>query len=134
AGGWSGCPRPGLDGRPAAPAPDPPRDRRARHLERSAALFLAAAQEAWRDAGLGDEGAAVSDPARWGVIEGSSLGPLADALETLRARLATGDAAPRPSGLLRFMTGAGGAALAHCPRRRGPVPHVSAVRVTAAAR
>ncbi len=125
-------PLPELDGLPAAPAPDPPRDRRARHLERSAALFLAAAQEAWRDAGLGDDGAAISDAARCGVIEGSSLGPLADALETLRARLATGDGALRPSGLLRFMTGAGGAALAHCHRLRGPVLHVSAGSVSAA--
>ncbi len=132
AGRSSVCPLPELDGLPAAPAPDPPRDRRARHLERSAALFLAAAQEAWRDAGLGDEGAAVSDPARWGVIEGSSLGPLADALETLRARLASGDGALRPSGLVRFMTGAGGAALAHCHRLRGPVLHVSAGSVSAA--
>ena len=96
-------PLPELDGLPAARAPDPPRDRRARHLERGAALFLAAAQEAWRDAGLGDEGAAVSDPARYGVIEGSSLGPLGDALETLRARLATGDGAPRATGLVRFL-------------------------------
>jgi len=118
-----------LDGLPAARAPDPPRDRRARHLERSAALFLAAAEEAWRDAGLGDE---VPDPARYGVIEGSSLGPLADVLETLRARLATGDVALRPSGLVRFMTGAGGAALAHCHRLRGPVLHVSAGSVSAA--
>ena len=118
-----------LDGLPAARAPDPPRDRRARHLERSAALFLAAAEEAWHDAGLGDE---VPDPARYGVIEGSSLGPLADVLETLRARLATGDVALRPSGLVRFMTGAGGAALAHCHRLRGPVLHVSAGSVSAA--
>jgi len=125
-------PLPELDGLPAAPAPDPPRDRRARHLERSAALFLAAAQEAWRDAGLGDDGAAVSDAARCGVIEGSSLGPLGDALETLRARLATGDGAPRATGLVRFMTGAGGAALAHCHRLRGPVLHVSAGSVSAA--
>ena len=132
AGRSSVCPLPELDGLPAAPAPDPPRDRRARHLERSAALFLAAAQEAWRDAGLGDEGAAVSDPARCGVIEGSSLGPLADALETLRARLASGDGALRPSGLVRFMTGAGGAALAHCHRLRGPVLHLSAGSVSAA--
>ena len=118
-----------LDGLPAARAPDPPRDRRARHLERSAALFLAAAEEAWHDAALGDE---VPDPARYGVIEGSSLGPLADVLETLRARLATGDVALRPSGLVRFMTGAGGAALAHCHRLRGPVLHVSAGSVSAA--
>jgi 3-oxoacyl-[acyl-carrier-protein] synthase II len=122
-------PLPELDGLPAVPAPDPPRDRRARHLERSAALFLAAAEEAWRDAGLGDE---VPDPARYGVIEGSSLGPLADMLETLRARLATGDGVLRPSGLVRFMTGAGGAALAHCHRLRGPVLHVSAGSVSAA--
>src|SRR3989442_56638 len=95
AGRSCGRPLPEREGLPAARAPDPPRDRRARHLERSAALFLAAAQEAWRDAGLGDDGAAVSDAARYGGIEGSSLGPLGDALETLRARLATGDGAPR---------------------------------------
>jgi len=122
-------PLPELDGLLAVPAPDPPRDRRARHLERSAALFLAAAEEAWRDAGLGDE---VSDPARYGVIEGSSLGPLADALETLRTRLATGDGVLRPSGVVRFMTGAGGATVAHCHRLRGPVLHVSAGSVSAA--
>jgi 3-oxoacyl-[acyl-carrier-protein] synthase II len=128
--GWSGVrPLPELDGLPAVPAPDPPRARRARYLERSAALFLAAAEEAWRDAGLGEE---VPDPARYGVIEGSSLGPLADALDTLRARLATGDGVLRPSGLVRFMTGAGGAALAHCHRLRGPVLHVSAGSVSAA--
>jgi 3-oxoacyl-[acyl-carrier-protein] synthase II len=122
-------PLPELDGLLAVPAPDPPRDRRARHLERSAALFFAAAEEAWRDAGLGDD---VPDPARYGVIEGSSLGPLADALETLRTRLATGDGILRPSGLVRFMTGAGGAALAHSHRLRGPVLHVSAGSVSAA--
>jgi 3-oxoacyl-(acyl-carrier-protein) synthase len=124
-------PLPELDGLPAAPAPDPPRDRRARHLERSAALFLAAAEEAWRDAGFGDE-VPPPDPMRYGVIEGSSLGPLADILDTLRARLAGDDGALRPTGLVRFMTGAGGAALAHIHGLRGPVLHVSAGSVSAA--
>ena len=129
-------PQPELDGLPAARAPDPPLDAPrgrgrvgTRHLERSAALFLAAAEEAWRDAALGDD---VPDPNRYGVIEGSSLGPLADILETLRARLAGKDGAVRPTGLVRFMTGAGGAALAHRHGLRGPVLHVSAGSVAAA--
>ena len=124
-------PQPDLDGLVAGRAPDPPRQRAARHLERSAALFLTAAEEAWHDAGLGD---AVPDPARCGVIEGSSLGPLADVLEALRAHVAAGEgAALRPTGLVRFMTGAGGAAVAHLHHLQGPVFHVAAGSISAAA-
>jgi 3-oxoacyl-[acyl-carrier-protein] synthase II len=110
--------------------PDPPRQRGARHLDRSAGLFLAAAEEAWRDAGLPDT---VADADRFAVIEGSSLGPLADTLDALRSHLAAGgEGAFKPTGLIRFLTGAGGASLAHLHRLTGPVLHVAAGSVSAA--
>jgi 3-oxoacyl-(acyl-carrier-protein) synthase len=116
-----------LEGLPAARVPETPNGAASRRLDRSAALFLAAAEEAWQDAGL-PHGAI--DLERCGVVEGSCLGPLADALTTLRARVGNGKEALRPTGLVRFMTGAGGAAFAHIHRLRGPVLHVSAGSVS----
>lgn len=123
-------PSPRLDGLPVGSCPDPPRGRVARHLERSATLFVAAAQEAWRDAELPD---VVPDPARFAVIEGSSLGPLADILDTLRSRVAAGEEGGlRPTGLVRFLTGAGGASLAHLHHLTGAALHIAAGSVSAA--
>ena len=110
--------------------PDLVLPRPARHLDRSAGMFLAAAEEAWSHASLGD---AVARPDRAGVIEGSSLGPLAGCLAAVRERVATADASPpRPTGLIRFMTGAGGAAFAQVHGLLGPVVHLSAGSVSAA--
>jgi len=110
-------------------APTPARSRMARHLDRSASLFLVAAEEAWRDAGLAQT---LAEPMRGAVIEGSSLGPLSDVLDTHRQRIVSGDTSPpRPTGLVRFMTGAGGAAFAQQHAVHGPVLHVSAGSVSA---
>jgi 3-oxoacyl-(acyl-carrier-protein) synthase len=117
-----------MSGLPGAPVTDRSPDASAagsRRLDRSAVLFLAAAEEAWRSAGLPD---ATPDPDRCGVVEGSSLGPTAGLLETLRR---SGAAAPRPTDLLRYMTGAGGASFAHRHRLHGSVLHVSAGSVSA---
>jgi 3-oxoacyl-[acyl-carrier-protein] synthase II len=116
-----------MGGLPAGRAPDPPKDVDTRRLDRSAALFLAAAEEAWQDAGL--PGDAI-DLERWGLIEGSCLGPLADALTAVRALVATNEAGFGAAGVLRFLTGAGGVAFAQIHRLRGPVLHLSAASVS----
>jgi 3-oxoacyl-(acyl-carrier-protein) synthase len=122
-------PQSDLGGLPAGRAPDPPNGPVTRRLDRSAAQFFTAAEEAWQDAGLPSDAVALE---RCGLIEGSCLGPLGDALTALRTHIAqTGKAAaPRPTGLLRFMTGGGGSAFAHTHRLRGPVLHVSAGSVS----
>jgi 3-oxoacyl-(acyl-carrier-protein) synthase len=119
-------PIPSLGCMPAGMAPTPPRHGAGRHLDRSARFFLQAAEEAWHDAGL-EEGQ--FDPRRCAVLEGSSLGPLADLLTEHAEQ--SGSAA-RPSRLVRYMTGAGGAAFAQVHRVRGPVLHLSAGSVSAA--
>jgi len=121
---WLGC-------MPAGVAPTPPRRPAVRHLDRSARFFLQAAEEAWRDAGLED---GCFDARRGAVLEGSSLGPLADLL-TEHSEQSGGSPAgrvARPSRLIRYMTGAGGAAFAQLHRVRGPVLHLSAGSVSAA--
>jgi 3-oxoacyl-[acyl-carrier-protein] synthase II len=114
---------------PAGRAPAIPNGPVTRRLDRSAALFFAAAEEAWQDAGLPPDAIELE---RCGLIEGSCLGPLGDALSALRTHVADNGkaAAPRPTGLLRFMTGGGGSAFAHTHRLRGPVLHVSAGSVS----
>ena len=118
----------GLGGRPAARCLAPPRDRAARRLDRGAALFRAACVEAWAGAGLGRGPA----PARAGLIEGSSLGPMCGVLEDHARLLDDPRRRARPSDLTRFMTGAGGALFAQEARIRGPVLHLSAGSVSAA--
>jgi 3-oxoacyl-[acyl-carrier-protein] synthase II len=115
---------------PAGLAETPPRLPAGRHLDRSARFFLHAAEEAWRDAGLED---ARLDSARCAVLEGSSLGPLADLLIEHTAHLAPTRHHPvHPSRLVRYMSGAGGAAFAQLHGVRGPVFHLSAGSVSAA--
>lgn len=99
-----------------------------RRLDRSARLFLAAAEEAWADSGL-DPGQL--DPRRCALIEGSSLGPLSDVLEEHRRIQGLPGESARPSGLIRFMTGAGGAMMAQIHGLGGPVLHLSAASVSA---
>src|SRR3954470_8182431 len=91
---------PELDNILAGKAQTPPPQRAARHFDRSAQLFFAAGEEAWQDAGLED---VTLDLKRCAVLEGSSLGSMAELLTEKRAR---------PSHLVRYMTGAGGAGLA----------------------
>lgn len=118
-----------LDGLPVGAAPDPPRAVDARRLDRSAALFFAAAEEAWRSADLAEPTA----PDRCAVLEGSSLGPMSELLSVHRTRLSNGRGpAPRPSDLIRFMPGAGGVAFAQRHGVRGPVSHLSAGSVSSA--
>src|SRR5262245_43566783 len=116
-----------LGGLPAGRAPDPPKDVDPRRLDRSAALFLAAADEAWRDAGLPSD---AIDLERCGLIEGSCLGPLADVLTAVRARAAVNETGFGANGVLRFLTGAGGVAFAQTHGLRGPVLHLSAASVS----
>jgi 3-oxoacyl-(acyl-carrier-protein) synthase len=118
-----------VSGFPAGQAPDPVPCGDTRRMDRGAALFLAAAEEAWQDAGLVD---GALDPSRCGVYEGSSLGPMAGIVEALRAQEIVGErSAPRPTDLLRFMTGAGGATLARRHQLKGSVLCVSAGSVSA---
>ena len=106
--------------------PTPPRVPAAHLLDRSARLFAAAAEEAWRDAGFTGM---PPEPSRCDVIEGSSLGALAEVLPQERGR-ASG-AATHPPGL-RFMLGAGGAAFAEAHGIEGAVFHISAGSVSSA--
>lgn len=110
----------------AGTCPTPPATRMTRRLERSARLFTTAAEEAWQCAGLGE---APPVPPRCDVIEASSLGPLAEMVATARAR-AGGEWRGHPSDLLRFMTGAGGAAFAQAHVIEGAVFHLSAGSVS----
>lgn len=116
-------------GMPAGRAPDPSLRGGSRRLDRGAAFFLAAAEEAWQDAGLVD---GALDPGRCGVFEGSSLGPMAALLDAARANVGSGEwSAPRPTDFLRFMTGTGGATLAQRHQLKGSVLHISTGSVSA---
>ncbi|NNK48540.1 MAG: hypothetical protein HKP01_06685 [Gemmatimonadetes bacterium] len=114
---------------PVGRAPELPATRRVRRLDRCARLFLAAATEAWEDAGLPDT---APEPDRCALIEGSSLGPMCELIEESEkagARMDADSAGParrgRPFDLVRFMTGAGGALFAQTRGVAGPVLHVS---------
>ena len=123
-------PIPQLGCMPAGLAETPPRHPAGRHLDRSARFFLHAAEEAWRDAGLED---GRLDSTRCAVLEGSSMGPLADLLTEHAAHLAPSrHHLAHPARLVRYMSGAGGAAFAQLHRVRGPVFHLSAGSVSAA--
>jgi 3-oxoacyl-[acyl-carrier-protein] synthase II len=111
-------------------APDPQVGRAGRRLSRQARLLLAAAREAWADAGLAR---AEPAPARVAVIEGTSLGPLADVLMAERQRLAESSrGTPHAVYLVRMMFDAGSAALAQEIRAAGAVHAVSAGSVSGA--
>jgi 3-oxoacyl-[acyl-carrier-protein] synthase II len=123
----------GVEGDPAlgeavGRAPELPVDRRTRRLDRTAQMFFAASLEAWSHAGLTD---ATLDKSRCGVIEGSSLGPMAELLETHRRLVLEPGTRVGPTALIRFMTGAGGAAFSQDREVKGPVFHVSAGSVSA---
>lgn len=134
-----------LDGAMAGMIEDVRRDRSARRLDRSAALYLAAAGEAWCSAGLDGESL---DLSRCAVIEGSSLGSMSELIDAASAhgrsgrdgesdrsygaKQQSGQSRARPSAVLRFMSGAGGAAFAQAHGIEGPVLHVSAGSVSAA--
>jgi 3-oxoacyl-[acyl-carrier-protein] synthase II len=123
-------PLPELDGLAAGRAESPSRQQASRHFDRSARFFLAAGEEAWHDAGLDDFNLNFK---RCAVLEGSSLGPLADLLTEHHDRLSRTSVSPaRPSRLVRYMSGAGGAGLAQLHGMRGPVLHISAGSVSAA--
>jgi 3-oxoacyl-(acyl-carrier-protein) synthase len=94
----------------------------ARSLGRVGAAFYLAAQEAWQMAGLP---ARLQPAISAALTEGSSLGPLPDALDAMRcARKA------RPGDLMRFMPGAGGAAFAQAHGITGSVKYISAASVS----
>jgi 3-oxoacyl-[acyl-carrier-protein] synthase II len=115
---------------PAAVASAPPRNHAARYLDRSARFFLHAAEEAWQDAGFEDWHL---DYDRFAVLEGSSLGPLADLLAEHTQQLKSSEhRGSHPARLIRYMSGAGGAVFAQLHQIRGPVYHLSAGSVSAA--
>jgi len=121
-------PHPALDGLPAAAAPDLPPDRRTRRLDRAARLFVAAGEEAWHDAGLSE---VPDDGSRFALIEGSSLGGIGDLLDEHRDFVRRDDhRPPSPAAVVRYMTGAGGACLAHAHGIHGAVFHLSAGSVS----
>jgi 3-oxoacyl-[acyl-carrier-protein] synthase II len=126
---WSCVSVESVGGPPLGRAPDPPPSRAGRKLDRSARFFLSAAAEAWEDAGLSDDS---PDPRRTAVVEGSSLGPMQELIEAARRNGAGCCHRVRPSDIVRFMTGAGGAAFAQSHGIGGPVLHVSGGSVSAA--
>ncbi len=117
-----------LGGRPAAAAPTPAPTGETRRLDRSARLFATACEDAWVDAGL--LGSTLQGD-RCGVIEGSSLGPMADLLAEHRAAARRGGAT-RAGHLIRFMNGAGGATFAQRHGLSGAVFALSAGSASAA--
>ena len=117
-----------LGGRPAAATIAPAPTAATRRLDRSARLFAAACEQAWSDAGL--EGYTVR-PDRCGVLEGSSLGPMADLLSEHRGAASRGRAT-RARNLVRFMAGTGGATFAQRHELSGPVFALSAGSASAA--
>ena len=114
---------------PAGRCPALPPHPASRRLARDAQLFLLAAEEAWRDAGLDDR--PVADPRRCVVVEGSSLGPLPEVM-TAGAERAGGDRPARASDVIRFMPGAGGATFAQRHAIEGMTCLIAAGSVAAA--
>jgi len=111
-------------------APEASIGREGKRLDRSARFFLASAREAWRRAGLE---AADFDHGRAAVLEGSSVGPMADLLSSAQRRATSVRPEPvRPSDLVRQMLGAGGAAFAQEMGLEGAVYLVSAGSISAA--
>jgi len=122
------CVEPEAGGLPAGRVQGLRRSAVSRRLDRSAAFFLGAAEEAWTDAGLGAE---PPDPDRTALVEGSSLGPLADILHAARRAFGEGRDPVRPTFLVRYMTGSGGVAFAQSHGVQGTVIHVSSGSVSA---
>ena len=117
-------------GIPTGRAPDPPPLRQVRHLDRTAQFFAMAAEEAWASAGLTGGRDPPSDVA---VIEGSSLGSMADLLGTQRASGSHAHTSrPHPSHLVRYMPDAGAMAFAQAHGVEGPVFSVSAGSISGA--
>jgi 3-oxoacyl-[acyl-carrier-protein] synthase II len=101
--------------------------RASRHLDASARLFFDAAEEAWRDAGLDAGGA------RIGLIEGSSLGPLPELVESIGDRVDRyGAIVANPLDVIRFMPGAGGAAFAQMHGITDPPYQIAAGSISGA--
>ncbi|HET9332069.1 MAG TPA: beta-ketoacyl synthase N-terminal-like domain-containing protein [Gemmatimonadota bacterium] len=128
--GARSCVRPfaSLGGVPAGVAGEFTAGPECRHLDRSAAMFLTSAEEAWLSSRLESP-----DPERCAVIEGGSLGPMAELLAAQRARSSRAPGpVGRPLDLVRFMPGAGGVAFAGARGLRGPVLQLSAGSASAA--
>lgn len=120
-------PLPEFDGAFGAAVEQIPTDANSRRLDRVGRLFVAAATEAWREAGLD---VTPLDGERVALVEGSSLGPMAAVLHALQDVDAGIKA--RPSDIVRFMPGVGGAAFAQAHNIKGAVVHLSAGSVSAA--
>jgi 3-oxoacyl-[acyl-carrier-protein] synthase II len=117
-------------GTAAGTGPDPPRLRFLKHLDRTAQYFALAAEEAWSTAGLNT---AQHPPRNVAIIEGSSLGSMADLLGVT----GVDQAKPSPrqthaTHLVRYMPDAGAMAFAQAHGIEGPVYAISAGSVSGA--
>jgi 3-oxoacyl-[acyl-carrier-protein] synthase II len=102
-----------------------------RHLDRSARLFVSAAEEAWGSAGL--DVAPPFNPERIAVLEGASLGPLATWLRAHEQELTSGTKARvKPHEILQLMPGLGSTSFAQDHDVRGPVLQITAGSISAA--
>jgi 3-oxoacyl-(acyl-carrier-protein) synthase len=121
---------PEFGGAPCAPIDDFSDCPRGRHLDRSASLFISAAEEAWSSAGLNSTS---FEPERIAVFEGSSLGPLAAIIRMHEDDLAKGPKArARPHDILRLMPGAGSSSFAQAHGVHGPVMQITAGSISSA--
>ncbi len=121
------CPQDHLAGANAGAGPEPNVGRDARRFDRSAQYFLLAAEQAWADAALGD---ADPETGRWVILEGSSLGSMADVLTSHRRMVEGGDRRAKPSHLVRYLAGAGGALFAQRHGIHGRINYLSAGSVS----
>lgn len=110
---------------------DIPNCRHQRHLDRSARLFVSAAEEAWRSAGLDAVPRSNSD--RFAVFEGTSLGPLTAWLRTHEYELTSGrEARVKPHEILQQMPGLASTSFAQAHGICGPVLQITAGSISAA--
>lgn len=93
-------------------------------------MFLTSATEAWGRAGLDQE--PPRDASRVAIVEGSSLGPMSELIDAARQLGHGWRRRARPTDIIRFMTGAGGAAFAQSRGIGGPVLHVSGGSISGA--
>lgn len=116
-----------LGGANAGAGPEPNAGHDARRFDRSAQYFLLAAEQAWADAGLDSAG---PETGRWVILEGSSLGSMADVLTSHRRMVEGGDRRAKPSYLVRYLAGAGGALFAQRHDIHGRINYLAAGSVS----
>jgi 3-oxoacyl-[acyl-carrier-protein] synthase II len=122
---------PELGGVHCAAVEDIPKCPHERHLDRSARLFVTAAEEAWRSAGL--DAVPPSNPERVAVFEGTSLGPVTAWLRAHEYELTSGlESRVKPHEILRQMPGLASTSFAQDHEICGPVLQITAGSISAA--